>query len=478
MKRNRTWLFLIVIVSAAILVTLRSEKLLRRHGNPQDAANSSIAVLADETSHVHAAEIGNSPDADRFWPQWRGPRGTGVAPHADPPVQWNDTKNIRWKIALPGKGHSTPVIWGDRIFVTTAVPYGEESKPRYSGAHDAHDEFPITHRHKFMVMAVNRRDGMILWEKTMREELPHAGGHSTASLASSSPVTDGEYLFAYFGSWGLYCLDPNGQIKWHKDLGQMHTLHGHGEGSSPALYRDTLIVNWDHEGQSFLVAFDKRTGEERWKVGRDGGTSWTTPIIAEHGGKPQVIISGSQRVQGYDFATGRALWECGGLSVENVVASPVIGHGMVYAGCSYDKQALLAIALNGAEGDITGTRQVVWSRTRRTPYVPSLLLYGDVLYFHSHFQGVLNRVNARTGEDQPGAFRLNGIRYVFASPVGAAGRVYITDRNGTTLVLSHEDTPKTLALNQLNDTFSASAAIVDRELFLRGEKHLYCIAQE
>jgi outer membrane protein assembly factor BamB len=331
-------------------------------------------------------------------------------------------------------------------------------------------------------MAISHRDGKVLWERTVREDLPHAGGHYTASLASNSPVTDGEHLFAYFGSYGLYCLDLDGELLWETDLGTMHTLHGHGEGSSPALYGDTLIINWDHEGQSYLVAFDKRTGKERWKVSRDGVSSWTTPIIVAHrstgGGKPQVIISGSKRVQGYDLATGGVIWECGGLSVENVVTSPVAGAGMVYAGSSYDKQTMLAIRLDGAKGDITGTKQVVWNRTRGAPYVPSPLLYGDSLYFIRHLQGILTRVNARTGDDQPGPFRLNGIGYVFASPVGAHSRVYITDRDGTTLVISHDDIPKPLALNRLDDSFSASPAVVGNELFLRGEQYLYCIAEE
>ena len=479
MKRIRTWLFLVVILAAAMVVVLwpPSERLLHRQRHSLDNAISSTLVLANQAVPGRAGSVAMSPDADHFWPQWRGPLGTGVAPHADPPVHWSETKNIRWKKALPGKAHSTPVIWGNQIFITTAVPFGEAHKARYSGVPGAHDEFPITHRHKFLVMALDRGDGTILWQRTMREELPHAGGHYTASLASSSPVTDGEYLVAYFGSWGLYCLDLNGHPKWQKSFGRMHTLHGHGEGSSPALYRDTLIVNWDHEGKSFLVAFDLRTGDERWKVGRDGGTSWTTPIVVEHGGKPQVIVSGSKRVRSYDLATGSILWECSGMSVENVVASPVAGHGMVYAGCSYDKQTLLAIALSGAKGDITGTRQVIWRRTRRTPYVPSLLLYGESLYFHSHFQGILNRVSAHTGDDQPGALRLSGIGNVFASPVAAAGRIYITDRDGTTLVLSHENPPKVLAINRLNDSFSASPAIAGGELYLRGQ-NLYCIAEE
>ena len=207
---------------------------------------------------------GGNADADLYWPQWRGPLGTGVAPHADPPVEWSESQSIRWKVALPGKGHSTPVIWGDRLFVTTAVPYGEAVKPSYSGALNAHDEAPVTQRHRFVVMALNRSDGEILWERTVRDELPHAGGHSTASLASNSPVTDGEYVFAFFGSYGLYCLTVDGNLMWETDLGQTNTLHGHGEGSSPALYGDTLVINWDHEDKSFVVAFDRRTGEERW----------------------------------------------------------------------------------------------------------------------------------------------------------------------------------------------------------------------
>lgn len=258
----------------------------------------------------------------------------------------------------------------------------------------------------------------------------------------------------------------------------MDTLHGHGEGSSPALYRDVLVVNWDHEGESFLVAFDKRTGKERWKVERDGVTSWTTPLIVEHGGVPQVIISGSEKVRAYDLASGKVIWECGGLSMENVVASPVAGDGVVYVGSSYDRNAVLAIRLDGAQGDITGTEHVIWSRTRGVPYVPSPLLYGDSLYFLRHFQGILTRLDAQTGEDRPEPFRLNGLRHVFASPVGAAGRVYITDRDGTTIVISHDDTPEHLGLNRLDDGFSASAAVLGRELFLRGEKYLYCIAEE
>ena len=414
---------------------------------------------------------------DHYWPQWRGPMGTGAAPHANPPVEWSETENIRWKIALPGSGHSTPIVWGDRVFITAAVPYGDPMEPRYDSSHGTHDSVPVTQHHRFMVLAISRRGGKILWQRTLHTEVPHEGGHYTGTFASHSPVTDGEHVFAFFGSRGLYGLDLDGELQWKADLGEMQTKHAHGEGSSPALHGDTLIINWDHEGQSFVIAFDKRTGEERWRVAREEVTSWATPIVVEHGGKPQLIISGTNRVRGYDLATGNVIWECGGLSA-NIVASPVSADGMVYAASSYDTRAMLAIRLDGAKGDITGTDQVVWRRRRGTPYVPSPLLYGDSLYFLRHYQGILSRVDAKTGEERTGPFRLGGIRNVYASPVGAANRLYITDRQGTTLVMSHANLPKMLAVNRLDDSFSASAAVAGGELFLRGQRNLYCIAEE
>ncbi len=421
-----------------------------------------------------AAEPERRVEAQDAWPQWRGPLATGVAPNAQPPVEWSDTKNIRWKTRLPGKGHSTPIVWGDRIFLTTAIPYGEPVKPRLPPRPGAHDNLSMTRQHEFVVLAVSRRTGKILWQQTVHKAIPHEAGHVTASLASASPVTDGERVFAFFGSYGLYCLDLDGKPLWKKNLGEMHSKHGHGEGSSPALHGDTLIVNWDHEEQSFLVALDKRTGQQRWRVARAEDTSWATPIVVEHGGRAQVIVPGTNRLRGYDLADGALIWECGGLS-SNIVASPVAANGFVYAGSSYDTRALLAIRLEGAKGDITGTNQVIWTRRTRTPYVPSPLLYGDSLYTLQHYQGVLSRFDLKTGEDQGGPFRLAQIHSVYASPVGAAGRVYVTSRDGVTQVLSLGETPKMLAVNRLDDSFNASAALVGRELFLRGERYLYCI---
>src|SRR5262249_54261558 len=340
---------------------------------------------------------------------------------------------LRWKRALPGRGLSPPVVWGEQIFLPTAIPFGEPLKPRFVRP-GAHDNLGMTQHHEFAVLAVSRKTGKILWQQPVHKPAPHEAGHVTASLASASPVTDGTLVFAFFGSYGLYCLDSSGKLLWKKDFGEMHSKHGHGEGSSPALHGDTLIINWDHEEQSFLVALDKRTGKQRWRVARAEDTSWATPIVVEHQGMAQVIVPGTNRLRGYDLASGALIWECGGLS-SNIVASPAAGNGVAYAGSCYDSEPMLAIRLDGSKGDITGTNQIVWTRSRGTPYVPSPLLYGDSLYNLQHYQGTIVRLDVKTGVDQGGPFRLRAIGDVYASPVGAAGRVYITSRDGVTQVM-------------------------------------------
>ena len=415
--------------------------------------------------------------AQKYWPQWRGPAGTGSAEEANPPFQWSEIKNIRWRVEIPGRGHSTPIIWKDQVFLTTAIPTGTKLPPRYSGAPGAHDNLPVTQKQRYVILSINREDGKTRWEKTLQEALPHEGGHNTASLASQSPVTDGQHVFAFFGSRGVYCLDMEGTLVWKMNLGIMKSKHGHGEGSSPVLHGDTLVINWDHEGDSFVLALDKNTGKERWRIRRDEVTSWATPIVVEHAGSPQLVVSGTSRIRSYDLATGRVIWECGGLSA-NIVCSPVAGHGMVFVGSSYEKQVMMAIELEGASGDITDSDKVRWSRIRGTPYVPSSLLYKESIYFLRHYQGILTRIEAKSGEEKQGPFRLGGIRNVYASPVAAANRIYITDLDGMTMVLSHEQQPRVLSMNQLNDSFSASAAIVEKEIYLRGLKRLYCIAED
>ena len=412
-----------------------------------------------------------------FWPHWRGPLANGTAPNADPPIRWSETNNVRWKIPLPGKGHSSPIVFGDTIYLTAAVPVGPPQKPVFDNAPGSHDNVPVTHRHQFLVLAINRVDGRIRWKKVVKEEFPHEGGHETGSLASNSPVTDGERLYAFFGSRGLYCLDFKGEILWQKKLGQLTTHHAHGEGSSPALSGNLLVVCWDQETNSALFAFDKRTGDQLWISKRDELTSWSTPLIVEHRGKKQVITSATKRVRSNDLETGALIWEASGLA-RNVVSSPVAHDGMVIAGNSYDAQAMLGIKLDGAKGDITDTPNVVWKLNRLTPYVSSSLLYEDTLYFLRHNQNILSRLDPATGQFKGAPVRVEGINdFIFSSPVAAAGRIYITARDGSTVVLKHDPENTPLAVNRLNDIFSASAALVAKEIYLRGEKYLYCLSE-
>ena len=442
------------------------------------AQSCGLLALALSQALAGGADATAGSEGTNYWPQWRGPLANGFAPQANPPVHWSEQSHIRWKIPLRGKAHSSPIVFGDRVYLMTAEPVGEAQKPVFDSAPGVHDSVAVTHRFQYAVLTISRQDGRALWKRVVHEEWPHEGGHETGSPASGSPVTDGTLIYAPFGSRGLYCLDANGEVRWQKDLGQMHTLHAHGEGSSPVLSGDLLILNWDHEGESFLYAFDKRTGQQRWKTPRDEKTSWSTPLVVESAGKPQVVVSATKRVRGYDLTTGAQIWECAGLT-DNVVSSPVCWHGIVIAGNSYYQQAMGAISLAGANGDVTRTTNVLWRLRSATPYVSTPLLYDDTLYFLNHNQNILSRLDPATGRRRGELVRLDGIHdYIFASPVGAAGRIYVAARDGVTVVLRHGGDMAVLAVNHLDDSFSASPALVDREIYLRGERFLYCVAED
>ena len=420
----------------------------------------------------------------RYWNQWRGPDMTGIFPGANPPIEWSEKgKNIKWKTKIPGKGHASPVIWQNKVFLVSATKIGQKVKSAELKATEK--ELPawrrlmgkkVTHTLRFIVFAIDRTTGGILWQRTAVETVPHEGIFKDGSWASASPVTDGEYLLAYFGSSGLYCYDLQGNLQWEKDFGQMDILFDFGEGSSPLLYDDTVIVNWDHEGQSFIIALDKRTGTEKWRTGKDETTTWSTPIVASVDGKLQVITSGNKRTRGYDLQTGKQIWEAGGLYL-NTIPTPIFDNGTVFVASGYQKQVIQAIRVIGARGDITGTDAIRWHQQEDAPYTPSLLLYGDTLYGLKVNKGILSCYDPMTGERYYGPQRLPGIKGVFASPVGAGGRVYLIGRNGTSLVIKQGKTFEVLAQNSLDDNFDASPAIAASELYLRGHKYLYCIRQ-
>jgi len=419
---------------------------------------------------ISLSETKNESGDQVYWPHWRGPQATGVSPTGAPPMKWDENKNVRWKTVLPGKGHATPIIWGDTIFVTTAIPTDREiENPEKGGA------ISPTHFLKFELMALDRETGSILWQRTAREQGPHEGTHATATWASNSPVTDGNYVYAHFGSFGLYCYDMNGNLVWEKDLGDMSVRLTFGEGSSPVLHGDKIVILWDHQGQSFIVALNKKTGEELWKVDRDEETSWSSPIVVEHGGRTQVITSATNRTRSYDLETGNLIWDTSGVTL-NAIPSPVASEDLVFVMSGFRGNILQAIRFGSAKGDITDSKNIAWEHDRDTPYVPSPLLYGNILYFLKSNSGVLSCFDATTGKSHYGPKRLEGLEGVYASPVGADNRVYLPAQNGTTLVIERGPEFKILAQNSLPDAFDASPAIVGKELYLRGHKALYCIA--
>ncbi len=407
--------------------------------------------------------------ADRFWPQWRGPLATGAAPLADPPLTWSETNNVKWKTPIPGEGNSTPIIWDNRIFILSAIATGR--KPAVPVVADAPNEI-----YQWVVICLDRGPGKVLWQKTAREEAPHEGRQANNTFASASPVTDGKLLLAFFGSRGLYCYDFDGNLKWEKDFGKMKTKLGFGEGASPALSGEMVVVNWDSENGSFISALDKQTGKELWRNPRDEVTGWSTPLILEHNGQKQVVVNASKKVRAYDLATGKEIWSCSGQTA-NAIPCPVAAGGMVYLTSGFQGSALQAIRL-GRTGDLTGSDAIVWSHSKGTPYVPSPLLTDNLLYVLQGNDAIVSCFNAQSGLANFERERLAAIHSVYASPVSARDRVYILSREGTCVVLRKGPKLEVLAVNKLDDDTrhtDASMALVDKEVFLRTPRNLYCI---
>ncbi len=407
-----------------------------------------------------------SVQAERFWGQWRGPHATGVSKTATPPLTWGEGRNVRWKVALPGRGSGSPVVWGDRVFVTTAVSINGD--PRAAGG--------VMHR--FSVLALDRKTGKTVWDQTAREEAPHESAHpENGTFASPSVVTDGEHVIASFESRGIYAYDMQGKPVWQKDLGDKRMRNTFGEGSTPALHGNRLVIVWDHQGESFITVLDKRTGDELWRQPRKEIDTWFTPLVVEVNSRAQVITGAMNQIVSYDLETGATVWHTAGLTM-NPIPSPVAEDGIAILMSGFRGNSLKAIRLADAKGDITGTNAIVWTLNRDTPYVPSPLLYDGLLYVLKSNNGILSVFDAKTGTAHYALQRLDAVPNVFASPVGAAGRVYITGREGDTVVLRNSAKFEVLATNTLDDGFDASPALVNGEIYLRGYKSVYCIAEK
>lgn len=410
------------------------------------------------------------------WPRWRGPFDTGVA-RGDAPVKWSDTENVAWKMAVPGKGHSSPVIWGDRLFLTTAVPTEPMPEPAADGPRRGPGGSPGPQaEHRLVVMSVDRRTGKVIWEQTAHTVKPHEGYHRRyGSFASNSPVTDGKRLYVSFGSRGVYGYDLDGKLLWQHDPGiQMRMRLSFGEGTATVLHGDTLLLNYDHEGDdSFLLALDAATGKPRWKVPRDEQSNWSAPLVVEHEGGRQVVVAATNKVRAYDFRNGELIWECGGLG-SNPIPAPVTAHGLVYVMTGHRNPNLMAIKLGG-KGDLTGTDAVVWSTTRGPSYTPSPVLHEGILYALTD-SGMLSAFDAATGKPYYERERLPKPYNFKSSLVGINGKLYMASENEDIIVVKKGKTFEVLAINTMKDqSFIATPAVSGGDLYLRSETHLFCI---
>lgn len=424
---------------------------------------------------------GNPEDYEKNWHQWRGPSANGIAPDGNPPIKWNEGMNIKWKAEIPGIGHATPIVWGDQIILLSAIQTDQEIKPEEPEEGEEQNSWMSANKtnfvHEFVVLSVNRRDGTIKWRTTVREELPHSQTHEFGSWASNSPVTDGVNIYAYFGSQGLYCLNMDGKIIWKRDFGHLQKVMSFGEGSSPVLSGDRLILVRDHEGPSFLHVLDKKTGEDILEIKRDEITSWPTPYIMDVEGRTQIITSATNKVRSYDLLTGEVVWECSGMT-RNVIPSPVMANGILYLISGFRGSALLAVDISRAKGDITNSEAIVWKYNINTPYTPSPVLMDNKLYFLKVNNGYLTCLDATDGSEYYGNQKLEGIQNIFTSPVGVKDRIYIAGTNGITCVVKSGSKFEVLSQNTLDDKFYASPVIIGDNLYLRGTKYLYCVSED
>jgi outer membrane protein assembly factor BamB len=395
----------------------------------------------------------------------------------DAPVEWSGTKNVAWRVQIPGLGNSSPVIWGDKLFLTTAIPTGA-AVPAAAGAGGggAGGGAGAGREYKFVVMCLDRKTGKVLWEQVAKVATPHEGYHGKyGSFASNSPVTDGQRVYAFFGSRGMYCFDLNGKLVWEKQVPPMQMRMQFGEGTPTVIDDKAVYLKFDHQQGSYLLALDKLTGKELWRVDRDDESSWSPPLVVEHEGRRQLVVAATNKVRSYEPATGKLIWECAGLG-GNVIPAPVARGGMVWVMSGYRNPNLLAIRL-GRQGDLTGTDAIVWTNTRGNSYTPSPVLHENRLYFVAD-NGTLSCLNALTGEPHYLQQRLPKPYSIKSSPVGANGKLYISTEDGDVVVVRMGDKYEVLATNSLaGQMFIATPAIVGGRIYLRSTEALYAIQQ-
>jgi outer membrane protein assembly factor BamB len=438
-----------------------------------------------------------------WWPHWRGPAQTGVV-SGTAPLRWSDTQNIAWKVEIPGRGHSTPVIWGDRIFLTTAVPTGrrpeaaaageggEAAAGAGSGRGGGRGGFgggrgggggrrgggEALEEHRFEVMALDRLTGKMLWTRTATTAVPHEGHHPMyGSFASNAPTTDGQRIYASFGSRGLYVFDMDGRPVWQKDFGlKMRMFNGFGEGVGPVLDNGRLILLFDHEDEGFLTVLDAASGKELWRVARSDGTNWSAPFVVTHAGKKQIVVNSSRKVRAYDYETGTPIWEAAGLG-RNTIPRAVQHEDILLVMSGFVSPALMAIRL-GREGDLTGTDAILWTMNRGLSYTASPVLLDGVLYFITD-SAMVSAVEVTTGKAVYQQVRLPKPYNIKASPIAVNGHLYFATEEDDVVVAKVGTTFDVVGTNSLADqTFIASPIVADGDIFLRSQTHLFRISDK
>jgi outer membrane protein assembly factor BamB len=420
--------------------------------------------------------VATQPRGAALWPHWRGPSHNGVAT-ASVPHTWSDTQNVAWKIEIPGRGHSTPVIVGGRLFLTTAIPTGKGSSPATDSGRGAGGGAGVGEEHRLEVLAIDRATGKIAWQRTAAVATPHEGYHRTyGSFASNAPATDGKRLFAFFGSRGLFAYDLDGKLLWQKDLGIQMTMRlAFGEGSGVVVDDGRIYLQFDHQGPGAIAALDAADGKELWRAPRMDNSSWSTPLVVRHQGEKHLVVSADTKVKAYDADTGKVVWEIAGIGM-NPIPQPVQFGDLVLLMSGYRDPKLMAVRL-GRTGDLTGTDAVVWETTRGTSYTGSPALHEGKLYVFSD-NGLLSVFDAATGEPHYVQARLPKAYSVKASPLVVGGRVYLATEDGDVVVVKTGPTLEVLATNTLaNQSFIASPIAVEKDLYLRSRTHLFRVTE-
>ncbi len=402
------------------------------------------------------------------WPHWRGPEANGISTETSLPLKWSAEENVAWKVRVPGRGMSTPIIWQGKVFVTSQLGNGKVAarSARYEGPVPPDDQ-PVI----FLVQCLRLADGRLLWEHRVPAETPLPPVHAFHNLASASPVTDGERLYALFGTGQLLALDFAGRVLWQRNLGKeispFQLQWGHG--SSPVVFQDTLILQCDHEPAAYLLALDRQTGKTLWRTGRgDGLRSYSTPLVVEAEGGQELIVNSNNRIDAYDPVTGRLLWHADG-DCRVPVPMAVSAGGVIYTSRGYNSGPYLAIR-PGGRGEVSDSH-VIWRKPTGAPYVSSLLYYEGLLYMATEV-GVVRCIDARDGETI-WTERVGG--NFTASPVGAGGRIYLLNEEGETVVLKAGREFEVLSRNPLNEVCRASLAAAAGRIFIRSEHHLFAV---